>query len=65
VIIEKGRLSEEEVEEEFKDLVDENWDWQVRQISASDFAVVFPSKERLRIAIRGGGLTLQQAILKS
>jgi hypothetical protein len=30
VIIDSGRLSEEEVEEEFKELVDEKWDWQVR-----------------------------------
>jgi hypothetical protein len=45
VIIEQGNLTEDEVEEEFKDLVDENWDWQVRQLSASDFAVVFPSKK--------------------
>jgi hypothetical protein len=41
VIIEQGHLSEEEVEEEFKDLVDENRDWQVRQLSPSYFAVIF------------------------
>ncbi|KAK1669324.1 hypothetical protein QYE76_057483 [Lolium multiflorum] len=64
VIIEQGRLTEEEVEAEFKDLVDENWDWQVRQLSHSDFAVVFPSKESLRIAIRGGGLTLPSSKVK-
>ncbi|KAK1602998.1 hypothetical protein QYE76_048210 [Lolium multiflorum] len=65
VIIEQGNLSEEEVEDEFKDLVDENWDWQVRRLSPSDFAVVFPSKESLRIAIRGGGLTLPSSKLKA
>jgi hypothetical protein len=65
VILDGGRLSEEEVEEEFKDLVDENWNWQVRQLSASDFAVVFPSKESLRIAIRGGGLTLPTSKIKA
>ncbi|KAK1609441.1 hypothetical protein QYE76_033114 [Lolium multiflorum] len=65
VILDGGRLSEEEVEEEFKDLVDENWNWQVRQLSASDFAVVFPSKESLRIAIRGGGLTLPSSKIKA
>nr|XP_051202061.1 uncharacterized protein LOC127315631 [Lolium perenne] len=65
VILDKGRLSEEEVEEEFKDLVDENWNWQVRQLSVSDFAVVFPSKESLRIAIRGGGLTLPTSKIKA
>ncbi|KAK1692879.1 hypothetical protein QYE76_009576 [Lolium multiflorum] len=65
VILDGGRLSEEEVEDEFKDLVDENWNWQVRQLSASDFAVVFPSKESLRIAIRGGGLTLPTSKIKA
>jgi hypothetical protein len=65
VIIEQGNLTEEEVEDEFKDLVEENWDWQVRQLSPSDFAVVFPSKESLRIAIRGGGLTLPSSKLKA
>jgi hypothetical protein len=48
-----------------KDLVDENWAWQVRQLSEFDFAVVFPSKESLRIAIRGGGLTLPSSKLKA
>jgi hypothetical protein len=53
------------VEEEFKDPVDENWNWQVRQLSASDFVVVFPSKESLRIAIHGGGLTLPSSKIKA
>jgi hypothetical protein len=65
VIVDTRRLSEEEVEEEFKDLVDENWDWQVRQLSESDFLVVLPSKESPRIAIRGGGLTLPTSKLKA
>ena len=52
-------LTAAEVEREFKELVDESWDWQVRKLSASDFAVVFPSKESLRLAARnGGGLRL-------
>ncbi|KAK1616898.1 hypothetical protein QYE76_022415 [Lolium multiflorum] len=51
VILDGGLLSAEQVEDEFKDLVDENWDWQVRQLGTTDFAVVFPSKESLRIAI--------------
>ncbi|KAK1693865.1 hypothetical protein QYE76_010562 [Lolium multiflorum] len=46
-------------------LVDENWNWQVRQLSATDFAVVFPSKESLRIAIRGGRLTLPSSKIKA
>ncbi|KAK1605794.1 hypothetical protein QYE76_029467 [Lolium multiflorum] len=65
VILGGGQLSVEQVEDEFKDLVDENWDWQVRQLGPTDFAVVFPSKESLRIAIRGGGLTLPCTKLKA
>jgi hypothetical protein len=45
--------------------VDEHWDWQVRQIGPTDFSLIFPSKESLRIAIRGGGLTLPCTKLKA
>ena len=56
--IEEAVLSAEKVEEEFKELVDENWDWQVWKLSDSDFALVFLSAGSLRMAIRGGGLRL-------
>jgi hypothetical protein len=46
------------MEAELKDLVDEDWEWHVQKINDSDFAMYFPSKESLRMAIRGGGLTL-------
>jgi hypothetical protein len=65
VILGGGQLSAEQVEDEFKDLVDEHWDWQVRQIGPTDFSLIFPSKESLRIAIRGGGLTLPCTKLKA
>jgi hypothetical protein len=58
VILEKGSLSAEQMEAELKDLVDEDWEWHVQKINDSDFAMFFPSKESLRMAIRGGGLTL-------
>ncbi|KAK1604887.1 hypothetical protein QYE76_028560 [Lolium multiflorum] len=58
VILENGSLSAEQMEEELKDLVDEEWDWHVQKLNESDFAMFFPSKESLRMAIRGGGLTL-------
>ncbi|KAK1604816.1 hypothetical protein QYE76_028489 [Lolium multiflorum] len=53
VILEGGHLSAEQVEDEFKDLVDENWNWQVRQLGTTDFAVVFPSKESLVLLSAG------------
>ncbi|KAK1693140.1 hypothetical protein QYE76_009837 [Lolium multiflorum] len=65
VIIEGRSLSEEELDGELKDLVDETWDWQVRKINDTDFAVVFPSKESLRMAIRGGGPTLPTSKCKA
>ncbi|KAK1608742.1 hypothetical protein QYE76_032415 [Lolium multiflorum] len=38
--------------------VPEDWGWRVQKINPSDFAMFFPSKESLRMAIRGGVLTL-------
>jgi hypothetical protein len=58
VILEGGDLSAEQLEDELKDLVDEDWEWRVQQINQTDFALFFPSKESLRMAIRGGGLKL-------
>jgi hypothetical protein len=51
------------MEEELKDLVEEDWDWRVQKINRSDFSMFFPSKESLRMAIRGGGLTLPSSKL--
>ncbi|KAK1608743.1 hypothetical protein QYE76_032416 [Lolium multiflorum] len=58
VCIEAGELTAEQVDAEFKDLVEEEWDWQVHKVSETDFSLVFPSKESLRMAIRGGGIKL-------
>ena len=57
-MIDKGNFTADEVEEEFKELVDESWQWQVKQVSPTEFTLVFPSKELLRMAMRGGGLLL-------
>ena len=58
ICVEKGNFSTEELMEELRELVDDNWDWQVRKLSTTDFMVVFPSSELLRMASRGGGLVL-------
>jgi hypothetical protein len=63
VILEKGSLSAEQMEAELKDLVDEDWEWHVQKINYTDFAMFFPSKESLRMAIRVGGLTLPSSKL--
>jgi hypothetical protein len=59
----KGSLTAEQLEEELKDLVDEDWRWNVQKLSETDFATFFPSKESLRMAIRGGGLNLPKSKL--
>ncbi|KAK1686188.1 hypothetical protein QYE76_047036 [Lolium multiflorum] len=58
VCLNSGILSAEQVEAEFTDFVEDDWEWQVSKLTDTDFALVFPSKESLRMAIRGGGLTL-------
>jgi hypothetical protein len=52
-----GQLTTEQLEAEFKDLVDD-WDWQVQKINSQDFILIFLSKESWRIVIRGRCLTL-------
>jgi hypothetical protein len=63
ISLEMGSLSAEQLEDELKDLVDEGWAWNVQQLNDTDFAAVFPSKESLRMAIRGGGLNLPMSKL--
>jgi hypothetical protein len=42
-------LTEENLSDELKHLVDELWDWQVKKLSESEFSVVFPSRQTLRL----------------
>jgi hypothetical protein len=58
VSLSQGILSAEQLEDELKDLVDEEWRWNVQELCNGEFATFFPSKESLRMAIRGGGLNL-------
>ena len=58
MVIDKGNFTVDEVEEEYKELVDEQWQWQVKQINNTKFSLVFPSKELLHMVTRGGRLVL-------
>ncbi|KAK1564019.1 hypothetical protein QYE76_017982 [Lolium multiflorum] len=58
VILEQGSLSAYQMEHELTDLVDEDGEWRVKKLNNTDFSMFFPSKESLRMAILGGGLTL-------
>jgi hypothetical protein len=51
-------LSGEQLTEELKLMVDENWDWQVSRVSESEFTVVFPSRETRRMCTVSGKLYL-------
>ncbi|KAK1683040.1 hypothetical protein QYE76_043888 [Lolium multiflorum] len=48
IILEKEGLNEEQLEDELKDLVDDNWAWQVCKLNGTDYSVIFPSKESLQ-----------------
>jgi hypothetical protein len=58
VILEQGSLSAYQMEDKLTDLVEEDEEWRVEKLNDTDFSMFFPSKESLRVAILGGGLTL-------
>jgi hypothetical protein len=49
-------LSEEQLAAELKHLVDDMWDWQVRRLSESEFSVIFPTRQTLRLSTGSGKL---------
>jgi hypothetical protein len=51
-------LSEEQLAAELKHLVDDMWDWQVRRLSESEFSVIFPTRQTLRLSTGSGKLYL-------
>jgi hypothetical protein len=51
-------LSPELLSDELKYLMDVNWDWQVTRVSESEFTVLFPSRETLRMNTRRGQIFL-------
>ncbi|KAK1692786.1 hypothetical protein QYE76_009483 [Lolium multiflorum] len=51
-------LSENQLSNELKHLVDELWDWQVQRLSDSEFSVVFPTRQTLRLSTESGKLHL-------
>jgi hypothetical protein len=51
-------LSEEQLAAELKHLVDDMWDWQVQRLSESEFSVIFPTRQTLRLSTGSGKLYL-------
>jgi hypothetical protein len=62
VIAMENRLDCDALARDLKALIDENWDWQVRRVSDTDFAVVFPTQASLNLCKNlcknAGGITL-------
>lgn len=56
VNIKEGVATVQRVEAEVKHLIQANWDWKVRKVSDSEYAVVFPSKETLDTWSKAGGV---------
>jgi hypothetical protein len=49
VLVDDPRASEQVLEEGLKLLVCEDWNWQVRRLSETDFSVVFPTPDSLKL----------------
>jgi hypothetical protein len=51
-------LSESQLSDELKHLVDDAWDWQVAKVSETEFSVRFSSRETVRMRMRSGRIFL-------
>jgi hypothetical protein len=51
-------LSEAQLANKLKHLMDDSWDWQVAKVSESEFSVRFPSRETLRMSTHSGRIFL-------
>ncbi|CAL5084352.1 unnamed protein product [Urochloa decumbens] len=58
VTVESGVASSERIEEELKHLVDDKWDWKVRQLSDQQYLVEFPNKMMLTTLSKSNGVHL-------
>jgi hypothetical protein len=54
----RSKLLVQLLSDDLKKLVEEHWDWQVKQINDSDFSVIFPNAQSLKLCKNTGGLTL-------
>ncbi|GJN20625.1 hypothetical protein PR202_gb08025 [Eleusine coracana subsp. coracana] len=43
----EGDANEKRIEGELKNLIDNNWDWQVRKMSEDEYCAIFPNKQLL------------------
>jgi hypothetical protein len=58
VLVDDPRASEQVLEDGLKLLVCEDWNWQVRRLSETDFSVVFPTSDNLKLCKNAVDLAL-------
>jgi hypothetical protein len=58
VLVDDPRANEQVLEEGLKLLVCEDWNWQVRRLSETDFSVVFPTPDSLKLCKNAADLAL-------
>jgi hypothetical protein len=58
VLVDDPRASEQVLEEGLKLLVCEDWNWQVRRLSETDYSVVFPTPDSLKLCKNAADLAL-------
>jgi hypothetical protein len=51
-------LSDSQLANELKHLMDDSWDWQLAKVSESEFSIRFPSRETLWMSTRSGRIFL-------
>jgi hypothetical protein len=65
VLVDDPRANEQCLEEGLKLLVYEDWNWQVRRLSETDFSAVFPTADSLKVRKNVAGLALPGSRIRS
>ncbi|CAO2142823.1 unnamed protein product [Urochloa humidicola] len=58
IYVESGEATSAKIEEELKHLIDDKWDWKVKQITAQRYLVEFPNKAMLTAFSKSNGIQL-------
>ncbi|CAN6302031.1 unnamed protein product [Urochloa humidicola] len=56
--VEKGGMTENRMEAELKHLIDEKWQWKVKQVAEKEFLTVFPNKQLLDAFSKSAGFKM-------
>jgi hypothetical protein len=58
VVVDNPKATERLIEEEFRKLVCEDWNWKVMRLTETDFSLIFPNADSLRLCRNAADLTL-------